>query len=60
MWQIIAYKLMTNLFGLVDLTSFRYVYSLAGIDGWKWQTKVRPWVAVTDVIVMDWQMSDHG
>ena len=51
---------MTNLFELVALTSFRYKYVLAEIYGWKLQTKVRRWEAVTDVIVIDWQRSDHG
>ena len=51
---------MTNLFGLVDLTSFRFKYLLADIAGCKWRMKVRPRVAVTDVIVMDWQRSDRG
>ena len=51
---------MTNLFGLVAFTSFRYKYLLAGIYGWRWWTKVGPWVTFTDVIVIDWQRSDRG
>ena len=52
---------MTNIFGLVDLTSFRYKYSLDDIAGWKWRKKVRPGVAVTDVIVIKWLiLTDEG
>ena len=39
--------------------SFRYKYLLADIYGWKWWTRVRPWVAVTEMIMIDWQISDR-
>ena len=51
---------MSSLFELVALTSCRWKYPLSGIADWKWRTKFRPWVAVTDVIFIDWRISDRG
>ena len=50
---------MTNLFELVALTSFRYKYLFADIADWKLRRKVKPWVVVTDVILITLLLCTH-